>query len=278
MPGMTMLPACAICCGELNVGHIGTLIPCGHVFHEACFARWETTQKLLRHANDDDDDEEEEDVPADERTVTCPMCMQGVSRFQRIFLDIGSGSAAKETEFDRMSRTCPPMLDTIIEQDESGLVEDFYKSLYERTKREMKKLTEEFRAMEGRYEEGIINQSRSHQETLDACIEKLEKEREKKERYKKELKNLQQEQKKDLKRWQEQLEGKDGETQKWRRLSLEKSYTIARLQQQIQERDERIQKLIGNPLVGSTSMSELIIKLNRHRDVSFPHHNETKGC
>ena len=266
---------CAICCGELNnISSIGTCIPCGHVFHEDCFQRWEATQNLLEENDNDEEQqqEEEEEVPIDEGKVTCPVCMQGVSRLQRIFLDV----ASPKSELHRLSSSNQSLkMDTIVEGDETGMVEDYYKALYEQSKKEMEKLRKEFRAMEGRYEEAIINQSRSHQETLDVCLEKVEKERQKKEELRKELKILKVEHKKEVKHLQHLLEEKDAEKQKWRKLSLEKTRAVAKLQQQVQERDERIEKLIGNPLTGSTTFSELIIRLNRHRDVSFPH-SETK--
>lgn len=261
-----MSASCVICCSDFNGSSIGTCIPCGHCFHEECFDRWEATQHVLEIENEDDD------VLSDEGKVTCPMCMQGVSQFQRIFLDVGSSSSKPELQLlSSSSQSC--IMDTIKEEDETGMVEDYYQSLYEQTKKELQKVRKECHAMEGRYEEAMINQSRSHQETLDACLEKVEKERKKKEALKDELKALRQERKTELKH----LEEKVAEKQKWRNIALEKTRVVSKLQQQLQEKEKRIQKLIGHPLAGTTSISELIVKLNRHRDVEFPY-SEEKNC
>lgn len=252
------MPGCAICFGEL-CGSIGAAMPCGHVFHAPCYEKWVATLQEQAHDEAEDDLFVRRSGPV---IQTCPMCVQKVVNFQRIFFD----SVA------------------------SPLREDDYMSLYQQAKEEIEQLRREYRATKSRYEGAFLAQSLSHQETLDECLKIMELERSEKEKleasfelyrhgYKEELKRLEDvvdehiklnrrvenEHEKELKRLEDLLKKRDDEKQKWRNVAIKKTRDKVKLIEDIKRKDDEINKLRNNPSSGSTTISAPIVKLNKKR-------------
>lgn len=60
---------CIICFEALSSQPLGVAVPCGHCFHQTCFAQWE-------------------EASSRRQTVSCPMCNGRTSTFCKLFLDL----------------------------------------------------------------------------------------------------------------------------------------------------------------------------------------------
>jgi len=75
---------CALCLEEMKGAYrnVGAAMPCGHVYHEDCFAGHQASI-LLGAAQGNTND----------TTLCCPTCTQRVNSFGKIFLYLGSTEA-----------------------------------------------------------------------------------------------------------------------------------------------------------------------------------------
>lgn len=199
------------------------------------------------------------------------MCVQKVTHFQRIFLDMTPSSAKSLLKSALKQSTVVLSEDTNDTTETEGFsthAEDRYKSLCEQLKKELEDVRASKKKLKSEHEENLINQTRSNQDILDDCHERLRYERRRKEDLKRELRKHMKEHEQQVQRLEKLAKEEEREKQKWRAAALEKTRTIANLTEELQKKQERIVQLENHPLLGSSSVSEFIVKLNQKRDVS----------
>ena len=85
---------CAICLNALNLGDVGTFVPCGHCVHVECFKEYLVSYQSRTRANSDGRDEASS-FPSTSMSPSscftnplprCPICLSDTLHFQRIYL------------------------------------------------------------------------------------------------------------------------------------------------------------------------------------------------
>jgi hypothetical protein len=207
---------CVICYSGLR-DNVGACIPCGHVFHASCFQRWAVSQP-------EKEDSSEEEMS--DSSSPCPLCMQPVVDFQRIYLNITSPPRPHVNKPKKVKKCAAATAEESPEQDALAPVsskEVVDKSQYEDLQREMENLRSQFQTMEVQYEQALQSQSRSNQELLEDCFRQ----------HRSEVLILLQ-----------NCDEKEEEKLRWKIKAMDKATAVIRLEGSVRDRDERIRDQI----------------------------------
>ena len=83
-------PICSICTNKITCDHIGSTVPCGHIFHIKCFEEWRfhCSNRLIQLPDG---------VP---NKTPCPICNGDTKDFVRLFCDIYDSSDSDDDTID----------------------------------------------------------------------------------------------------------------------------------------------------------------------------------
>lgn len=149
---------------------IGAVVPCGHVFHKACWRRWYSAHKRRRSAAAAAGQETE----AEDEKCKCPMCNVPCDNFVELFLD---GNATSKTTTTATHDGSSSLGVGTMEEDESIVLlaqtcQDSAKRL-DHVKSKLQRYKKENKSLETKLQE----ERRHNKETMDRTLEKHAKER-----------------------------------------------------------------------------------------------------
>lgn len=174
--------SCAICLDALlfdensptlpdaHSNKIGAVVPCGHVFHKACWRRWYSAHKRRRAAAS----AEQGDDPEDDK-CKCPMCNVPCDNFVELFLD--GNATSKTTTPHNNGSSCSSMGVGSLEEDESIVL--LAKTSHDSAKRldHVKSKLQRYKKDNKTLETKLQEERRHTEETMQRTMDKHAKER-----------------------------------------------------------------------------------------------------
>ncbi|CAB9522458.1 expressed unknown protein [Seminavis robusta] len=144
---------------------IGAVVPCGHVFHHACYRKWHSAQERRRR-RDSANNNNNSHSNNDDNKCKCPMCNVPCNDFVKLFM--GSESSSSHSR-----RTSASSAATTNEGDDESLRLQSSRKSLDRVKDKLNRYKKENRTLEKK----LQDERKLMESTLERTVERHSKEK-----------------------------------------------------------------------------------------------------